>query len=394
MKRKMQFKKKSNPDLRCDLCNRAFTCDLNYSRHMRKMHAQKVTKFKCERCGMVFLKECWLQEHQCTGTVEKLHFTCNVCSKNFLHKRSLQRHQLRVHQTETIINCNICKKRFDDNEQLISHRHNCIPKPSVRKVKGSGTVECTLCSAKLQNNTYLRIHMRRQHDPSTKKFKCPQCRAVFMHETSLEKHDCPNSQSYRCRDCGKQLSNLKTFRMHQIRFHSSNTIFCTICSRLFTVADDRDKHQLKCDLQRKMSYFKTYGRFECDICKFVSNRKSKLRAHMLAKHNPDADKLKCQICKRFYLSELALHEHRCMGKSTIDTKSLCNICGIILANPRILSRHKVSMHSSPGTIFCRTCVKKFKTVEELNAHKPECRMKRKLQKQNKLAQNNPETSLY
>lgn len=71
-----------------------------------------------------------------------------------------------------------------------------------------------------------------------------------------------------------------------------------------------------------------------------------------------------------------------------EKESPCNICGKILSNPRCLSRHKVSKHSEPGIIFCRTCVKKFKTVEELSAHKPQCTLKRKLQKQNQLAVNN------
>lgn len=47
---------------------------------------------------------------------------------------------------------------------------------------------------------------------------------------------------------------------------------------------------------------------------------------------------------------------------------------------KALVRHEISQHSSAGATgqLCKTCVKRFKTIEELNLHKEECRLKRKL----------------
>lgn len=50
-----------------------------------------------------------------------------------------------------------------------------------------------------------------------------------------------------------------------------------------------------------------------------------------------------------------------------------------IKQPIALARHKVSLHSK-GIIFCRACVKKFKTAEQLEAHKLECMIKRKKSK--------------
>lgn len=54
----------------------------------------------------------------------------------------------------------------------------------------------------------------------------------------------------------------------------------------------------------------------------------------------------------------------------------CDVCGKMLANKSSLRRHKIVVHSSRGSIFCKICTRVFSTDQELLKHKSECILKR------------------
>lgn len=166
--------------------------------------------------------------------------------------------------------------------------------------------------------------MRRKHDPNAEDFRCPLCRTIFMGKASLESHRCKGKPT----NASQRL-----------------LISCELCGKVLQ----------KCALSR----------------------------HKLLMHR-SPDSIFCRTCVKIFKSNAELDAHLPQCKKSI--KRQCSVCMKILANPRVLARHKVSLHSPPGTIFCKTCVKKFKTIEELNSHIPECTLKRKIQKFQKQSQ--------
>lgn len=378
-----RFRKQSSFDMQCDLCSRLLKTDQSYRTHMKRVHGRNVTKYKCKRCRNVFNKEFSLQNHQCNKKLIEI-ITCNFCGKNFIQKASLENHILRMHSVTDVV-CKICKRHFDNQVEYDSHKDECSKSAKHDSIQNRAPCECDIC--------------------------------------------------------GRQMSNIYTLKKHKTLFHSSpGAIFCSVCGKLFSVADERDEHQLQCELRRKMGTLKLTGKFECDYCHRVIKRKSELRRHMVMKHAPGGHSLKCKSCKTIFLQESSLQSHKCKGRNTSykdlvpceccgkivsrgalkthqiafhsppgtifcrtcfkifpsDAELLahrprckkvkfqspreCKSCGKVMSSAGTLSRHKITQHSAPGTIFCKHCAKRFKTVEELNAHMQECSLKRKMQK--------------
>lgn len=90
-------------------------------------------------------------------------------------------------------------------------------------------------------------------------------------------------------------------------------------------------------------------------------------------------------CYRIFPTTSDLDEHQLKHTKKAITPTPCDICGKVLKSPFIYKRHKISMHSTPDEIFCRTCLKRCETTDELNAHKLECTLKRQLYKSKKKA---------
>lgn len=108
-----------------------------------------------------------------------------------------------------------------------------------------------------------------------------------------------------------------------------------------------------------------------------------MRAHQLAIHSPPGT-IFCRDCLKVYSNadDLNLHRQQCKSKIKKEAESECNICGK-RGTQSNLAKHKVAVHSK-NVIFCRTCcARKFKTPEELEAHKPGCKIKRRNYKNRK-----------
>lgn len=243
------------------------------------------------------------------------------------------RHKLLVHTPAEIIICNVCGRRFDDLEARDLHREQCALKARLRKSTSSGELECNYCQKRFRLDESLRRHIRIKHDSNVEKFQCPLCSAIFMKSISLQAHICPKSTEHPCDICGRNLSNARTLqlvhtfyistvnykfsiifisyilfltvysRTHKILLHSpSGTIFCNVCSKLFSSVEERDKHKIECSLRSKMYKLKSNGRFECDICHVKVGTKGNLRQHMRRKHDPNAEDFRCKLCRTIFMN--------------------------------------------------------------------------------------------
>lgn len=119
----------------------------------------------------------------------------------------------------------------------------------------------------------------------------------------------------------------------------------------------------------------------CESCGKVLSRGA-LRTHHTIFHSPAGTHF-CRTCFKIFADVDTLNAHRaqCILKSKVANP--CHFCGRVLSSIKSLQRHKISLHSAGTVIFCKTCVKKFKTTEELNAHIPECSLKRKIKRSKK-----------
>jgi KRAB domain-containing zinc finger protein len=102
-------------------------------------HSDSVEKpYKCEECGIAFIRKHYLIRHATCHTGEKP-FSCDECDKKFRTKGDLQRHE-RLHgeKPEVIqFKCKICGKRYCAQSGLLRHE---------RAHKGEKPHKCEICS--------------------------------------------------------------------------------------------------------------------------------------------------------------------------------------------------------------------------------------------------------
>ena len=150
---------------------------------------------------------------------------------------------------------------------------------------------------------------------------------------------------------------------------SENMFACDICNsytdnNLFKVQLHKRVHLYKVHLyhctnctystsKRGMLYEhkKTHVKYSCEECDFGSNRKEKLRLHMIS-HKPERNFI-CKICKKDLKHASSLTKH-----TNSHNKSYhCNICDKKYTYPEQLTRHKATIHKvgQVKTHHCEHC---------------------------------------
>lgn len=153
--------------------------------------------FKCETCGIVFLRDDILQKHVLARHVSSRHeptYKCEECSALF-HRKTLLTKHMRVHHFE----CGECGKIFAKKVSLRNHIISC-------------------------------------HTPDDKKsFLCENCGNRFASKLSLNKHAIVHlsEQSFKCGICDRGFKTKYGFKLHG-RIHAGDKPHkCTICGKAF-----------------------------------------------------------------------------------------------------------------------------------------------------------------
>ena len=120
-------KRDHSKQLPCPICGKLFAyqsrLDFHLNAHKHKHKWSTGNKpFKCETCGMSFIRLKILQSH-----VRQKHrepkFRCTVCDKKIFYKGHLEKH-MKSHLDDKTFNCSICNATFSDNNSLTSHYEN------------------------------------------------------------------------------------------------------------------------------------------------------------------------------------------------------------------------------------------------------------------------------
>lgn len=300
--------------------------------------------------------------------------SCRFCGKNYIQKASLENHIQRVHLSLKFL-CQICKKQFDNQHEHDVHQTNCVHKPRKPIGTGAFECEWCASrfhsKAYLRNHILVKHDSSTACYKCTSCYKSFLKESSFQSHNCRYRDSC---ECNICGRKLKNWGTLKKHRI--LFHSSASTIFCIVCAKLFVSVDDRDQHQLQCKLKKLMTLSRSGGghTFECDICQKVMKTKGLLKKHMSVKHHAsDEIKLKCNTCGNTFIQELALQNHKCKLRASRSLMP-CETCGKVLTRGA-LSIHQIAFHSPPGTIYCRSCYKVFATVDQLNVHIDQCKTK-------------------
>ncbi|CAG7734676.1 unnamed protein product [Allacma fusca] len=181
--------------------------------------------------------------------------------------------------------------------------------------------QCRYCWMTFQYDDARMLHEKFRHSISlesisgTKKFTCEFCPYAFKTLRELWKHRKLHTGDYpfKCNQCDRGFIDEVRHRQHQRMHQGIQDVECPTCFKVFSSRKFYKIHHQQKHKRRNRS-------FQCYLCrrKYISG--VALQKHILGHHG--GDKLDCQICGRDFTSRqyLALHMRSHVGKESNQTK--------------------------------------------------------------------------
>jgi uncharacterized Zn-finger protein len=237
-------------------------------------------------------------------------------------------------------------------------------------------------------------------------YRCKQCNMLIKWKRSfmrhIEQHRLLNegkTDYYRCPQCNREFVSEWEMKNHMRGKHKMLGVFdCDTCARKFNTAIQYKNHKKECtednpmpqeseDAEEKpytcnycLFKFKSEDQllthkelhniveFKCDECGKVFPEGYRLRNHKRDAHDKSKH-FSCDICGKVFTSTRYLHRHRvCVHK---QTESVCRVCAKLFPTKEELRLHIKTVHEETDSLTCGVCRKKFPSLRDLDAHRPE-----------------------
>jgi len=257
----------------------------------------------------------------------------------------------------------------------------------LHKTTKTDKYKCSECDSILPNlRSRMRNHVIKFH---TELFACPHCSKRFEAPSNLQKHveSCLNPKqvaaSKTCEICGRPFLTLESIKKHRWTHYSEqekeeafnrgekmplNRARAFECDQDGCKAGFRNKVLLDEHLKTRHFQVETREEKEKQLCGVCGVTVINLRSHMANKHKPvEERKFECGVCKKRFIYQSQLTEHRKQTHESGGSNWTCQVCGKQVKSEQNLKRHEL-MHELVKPFGCHLCGKGFTKMKVLNEH--------------------------
>lgn len=175
---KHQYMHREKPNLVCLHCNKNFTTESNYRRHINALQNVEKKGYNCGNCGCLFRRLRDLEEHHELKHKDDKVFRCTVCQAEFSWHENLLKHQ-QVHEVNPHI-CTVCKHEFIDLTSLLVHRRtHHLPSSSAAAAEPPNKATRMVISQQPETSS---------SSAADKPFTCHICGRCFRFDFSYQAH--------------------------------------------------------------------------------------------------------------------------------------------------------------------------------------------------------------
>ncbi|XP_026726503.1 zinc finger protein Xfin-like [Trichoplusia ni] len=387
---------------KCKFCGKKTISLKNHRLHIKSHLTQKHldNPLKCPHCEDTFVKgydlhhhlrdahdinETWIAERTeqtLNGPLKDLQ--CSICMKVLASKGNFERH-IDYHNS---LRCNYCFDYFSSLRFLEGHlTFSCEKKKLLGDTEVyPKKVKCDICYKAFHVQVKLDCHLRTQHgikvnreaSAGKQEFVCDYCFRVFENEYALTTHKIYHRTVgyYGCIYCNRKFNTLTVYRKHKnhhlSQLNVDNPTKCEHCDETFVAFREmiyhmRDVHG---DDKEWVTEPKESIEETCPICHKVF--------YNLHKHLSYHEENKCKKCGEYFYSMIDFDNHLCTIESddegmphagTDDAAKYeeCKFCFKPITKKNSKIKHD-KIHRGSGSISCRFCKLKFKTMDAFNIH--------------------------
>ncbi|XP_023954694.2 zinc finger protein 91 [Bicyclus anynana] len=309
---------------------------------------------------------------------------CSICFKVLASRGNYERH-IDYHNS---LRCNYCFEYFTGSQFLEGHlTFSCERKKLLGDTEiYPKKVKCHICYKAFHLQVKLDCHLRTKHDIKTfkeasegkKEIVCDYCFKVFENEYALSTHKIYHRTIgyYGCMYCNRKFNTMTLYRKHKnhhfAQLNVDNPTKCEHCDETFVAFREmiyhlRDVHG---DEKEWIVLPKESIEEKCPICNKIFFN--------LHRHLDYHEENRCKKCGEYFFSQVDFDNHLCTVDSDEEVTEAntngvrtvyeeCVFCFKPLTKKNSKKKHDL-IHKGSGSISCRFCPLKFKTIDAFNIH--------------------------